>query len=315
METSFTTKVAITPLNEPMGYQDNCLSLGSCFAENIGHKLSNAGFNTCLNPFGVLFNPLSIANTLRRIIANVPVVEEELFQYGSLWNHYQFSNLHSGVDRLATLQAMNKQLAEASAFFKNTSVLMLTFGTAWIYEVKESGEVVANCHKLPADTFIRRRLTVAEIVEIYTKFISELPEGLRIILTVSPVRHWKDGSHENTISKSTLHLAIGELVNLFPSVVAYFPAFELVMDELRDYRFFDDDMVHPSNLAIRIIWERYKQFAYSEETRKMIFRVEKYKMMLTHRPIHPESREYKLFQDKVSQERQSLLTDFPFLTI
>ncbi len=315
METSFTTQVAIHPLKEPMGYLDNWMSLGSCFAENIGLKLRNAGFNTLLNPFGVLFNPLSIEKALRRLIENRPVGEEELFQYGSLWNHFQFSNLHSGTDREATLQSMNESIAKATTFLNSTNVLLLTFGTAWIYETTTDGEVVANCHKLSSVNFKRRRLSVAEIVKTYTSLINDLPQGIRIVLTVSPVRHWKDGAHENTLSKSTLHLAISEIIEHFPDRVFYFPAYEIVIDELRDYRFYNDDFIHPSTMAIRFLWGRFVQFAFSDETRNIIGRVEKFKTMISHRPIHPESNEFMLFQEKIVNERQLLLSEFPFLII
>lgn len=313
MDTSFTTKVTITPLKEPMGYPDNWLSLGSCFAENIGRKLYNAGFKTCLNPFGVLFNPISIAATLHRIIDNVPIKEEELFQQGSLWNHFQFSNLYSGVDRRATLQALNKQLAEASSFYKKTNVLLLTFGTAWVYEVKESGGVVANCHKVPAATFRRRRLTVTEIVNTFSDLLQKLPEGIRIILTVSPVRHWKDGAHENTVSKSTLHLAIEELIARYPDLIDYFPAYELVIDELRDYRFYNDDMIHPSAKAVEYVWNMFKNWAFTNETRSLIAKVEQYRSMENHRSIHPESDENKAFMKKIERLRQQLIQQHPEL--
>ncbi len=315
MDTSFTTKVTITPLKEPMGYPDNWLSLGSCFADNIGGKLRNAGFMTCLNPFGVLFNPISIATSLQTIMDYIPIAEDELFQLGSLWNHFQFSNLYSGVDRSATLQAMNKQLEEASSFFNTTNVLMLTFGTAWVYEYNKTGEVVSNCHKLPANAFRRRRLSVNEIVRSYTDLLQKLPERIRIIMTVSPVRHWKDGAHENTVSKSTLHLAIEELIARYPDSIVYFPAYELVIDELRDYRFYNDDLVHPTLKAVEYVWNAFKIWAFSSETRSVISKVEQFRNMENHRSIHPESTEHQEFKKKTEDIRYQLIQQYPGLKL
>jgi len=313
METSFTTQVAIHPLKEPMGYPDNWMSLGSCFAENIGQKLRNAGFNTCLNPFGVLFNPLSIEKAIRRLIENKPVGEEELFQYGSLWNHFQFSNLHSGTDRASTLQSMNESIAKATTFLNSTNVLMLTFGTAWIYETTTGGEVVANCHKLSNVNFTRRRLSVAEIVKTYTSLINDLPEEIRIVLTVSPVRHWKDGAHENTLSKSTLHLAVDELIHLFPDSLAYFPAYEIIIDELRDYRFYKEDMVHPSDQAVNYVWNKFTKWGFLSDSRSVIEEVEQFRSMENHRSIHPESQEHKAFINKTKHLRLKLIKRYPYL--
>ena len=315
METSFTTRVTINPLNEPMGYQHNWLALGSCFAENIGQKLINAGFKTCLNPFGVLFNPLSIEKAIRRLLANEPIREEELFNYGSLWNHFQFSNLHSGTDKAETLEMMNASLQKAFEFLKQTRVLVLTFGTAWIYETRKEGEVVANCHKLPGDRFTRRRLSVVEIVETYSQLLKILPEDIRIVLTVSPVRHWKDGAHENTLSKSTLHLAVEELINQFPARIVYFPAYELVIDELRDYRFYKEDMVHPSDQAIDFVWSAFKEWAFTSSTASIVREAELYRKMEQHRSIHPDSAEHQAFMKKTEQVRKKLQKDYPYLQL
>lgn len=314
MSPSFTTPVTIVPLQEPPGYHQQWFTLGSCFSENIGRRLTQAGFNTCVNPFGVLFNPLSISRSVKRLLGNTLVAEKELFLHGSVWNHYDFSNLHSGVDRQTTLLEMNKAITDASEQFQQAGVLMITFGTSWIYEARQTGEVVANCHKLPANQFIRRRLTMNEIVDEYSKLLSTLPSGMRVIFTVSPVRHWKDGAHENTLSKSVLHLAIDELINLFPSY-AYFPAYELVLDELRDYRFFTDDMVHPSDLAVDYVWQQFINFGFSTHTRTIIREVEDFRRMQQHRSIHPDSDEHKAFLRKRELQQEELIKKYPFLTL
>ena len=313
MEQSFTTKVTILPLQEPLGYNHNWLTLGSCFSEHIGDRLKQSGFSICQNPFGVLFNPRSISLSIRKLMSGELIKHAELFQTGSIWNHFSFSNLYSGVDTDEVINTMNQQLQQAKSHLQSTSVLMLTFGTAWIYEEKESGRVVANCHKLPAQRFNRRRLTVSEIVDDFTDLINQLPAGIKIVFTVSPVRHWKDGAYENTLSKSILHLAIDELTTLFSNSV-YFPAYELVVDELRDYRFYTEDMVHPTPQAAHYIWKKFSDWCFSSDTKEVIKKTEHYHLLKNHRPIHPGSMEYFQFLQKTEDEKISLLKEYPFLT-
>jgi hypothetical protein len=314
MNPTFTTSVAIVPLQEPLGYHQQWFALGSCFSGNMGRRLSLAGFHTCINPFGVLFNPFSISASIQRLRDTKLVTEEELFMQGSVWNHFDFSNLHSGVDKSVTLQQMNKAITQSSEKLQSSGVLLITFGTSWVYESKLTGRIVANCHKLPANRFNRRRLTVDEIVNEYSQLIASLPEDLKIVFTVSPVRHWKDGAHENTLSKSILHLAVDELISRFSSCT-YFPAYELVLDELRDYRFFNDDMVHPSDLAIDFVWQQFVSYGFSPQTRTIIREAEHFRQMQNHRSIHPESDEHKAFIRKTELQREALLKRYPFLNL
>jgi hypothetical protein len=314
MNVSFTTPVTIEPLQEPTGYHQQWFTLGSCFSEHIGQRLQNAGFNLCANPFGVLFNPLSISVSIRNLIEKKLIDDDELFLNGSLWNHFGFSNLYSGIDKELTVKRMNEQILSASEQFQSAGVLLITFGTSWIFELKDSGTVVANCHKLPGTLFKRRRLSVDEIVKDYSVLMSELPKGMKVIFTVSPVRHWKDGAHENTLSKSVLHLAISELQRLFPDI-AYFPAYEIVMDELRDYRFFNNDMIHPSELAIDYIWQQFTHFGFTTDTRSIINEVEQLRQMQNHRPIHPKTVEHRAFIRKADLQKEMLLKRYPFLNL
>lgn len=193
--------------------------------------------------------------------------------------------------------------------------MMITLGTAWIYEDSETGKVVANCHKLPSARFNRRRLNVGEIVgelsEVMLQLREQIPD-LQVIFTVSPVRHWKDGARENTVSKSTLHLAIDELVKKF-SFTGYFPAFEIVMDELRDYRFYDTDMLHPSAKAVDYIWQRFSDLYFSENTRKLKKELEQLRADLNHRPLHADTIEYQQFISSVEKKKNGLIENYPFL--
>lgn len=314
MDGTLSTKVTIRPLTESPGYHDKWMSLGSCFSDTIGTRLQQAGFSVCRNPFGVLFNPFSISSALKRLINNRSVTADELFQYGSLWNHFQFSNLYSGINLQHTISEMNNRITAAAEFLTNTSVLMITFGTSWIYEDKLSGTVVANCHKLPGNRFIRRRLTIAEIVNDFSELMHTLPGNQCVIFTVSPVRHWKDGAHENTLSKATLHLAIDELTRQFSNAV-YFPAYELVIDEFRDYRFYKEDMVHPTDVAVSLVWSRFTEFCFTTDTIEIAKKAEQYHRMDAHTSIHPETPEHQEFLVAKENYRNQLISQYPFLQL
>lgn len=293
------------------------MSLGSCFSENIGRKLQEACFNADLNPFGVLFNPVSINQSIERLIEAKPFNQDEFFKSGSLWNSFMHSSFFSDVRLEKAMQNVNLRFTEAVYFLRSTEVLIITFGTAWVYENINDGKIVSNCHKLPSKQFIRRRLEVQEIVEIYVKLINSIIVSKefalnKIIFTVSPIRHWKDGAHENNLSKSVLHLAIDQIQKHF-SFVEYFPAFEIQMDELRDYRFYANDMCHPSEQAIEFIWDRFSNTYFSEETIDLNKSIVNLRNQLNHKPLHPESSEYKLFLNNIEQQKVNLLNEFPEL--
>lgn len=211
---------------------------------------------------------------------------------------------------------MNAQLRDARTVFEGMDRLIITFGTAWVYQSLDAKQVVSNCHKLPANSFKRYRLDVDTIVkefEVVFREIRQLCHHLEILLSVSPIRHRKDGAHENTISKSTLHLAVNELVSQF-NYVHYFPAYEILLDELRDYRFFARDMVHPADVAIDYIWQRFSEIYFTEHTQELITQIQQLRRNMAHRPIHPESEEYQTFLAKADVRRDELIKQHPFLT-
>lgn len=311
----FRTKVQIPSHNFEIDYNSSILSMGSCFVENIGYKLQNARFLSFINPFGALYNPLSLANSLHTLLSDSEFTEADLFEHASLWHSFAHSSAFSATSSEESLQMINSRLAAARYFLAEADVLILTFGAAWIFEEIQSGSVVANCHKLPASHFKRRRLSVDEIVKamsaVFTELISLRPK-LKIVLTVSPIRHWKDGAQENTISKSTLHLAINKLTEQF-SYTHYFPAYEIVMDELRDYRFYAADMLHPSDVAVKYIWEQFSNSFFSKETIELKKRLEQIYADENHRPLHEDSVEYKRFFESIERKKQKLIEEFPFL--
>jgi hypothetical protein len=281
----------------------------------MGQKLENALFDVQMNPFGVLFNPLSINKSIGRLLENRPFVESELFEYQGLWNSFAHSNLFSGNDKDFVIENINEKYNPGVNQLKNADFLIITFGTSWIYEWKDTGEVVVNCHKIPSEKFERRRLSVDEIVRDFTaltKQIIRMNPDITIIFSVSPVRHWKDGAHENNLSKSILLLAVNEIVSQFEQAM-YFPAWEIQMDELRDYRFYAPDMLHPSQVAVDYIWEKFGLCFFDSDTNWLKNKAEYLYNMLQHKPIHPDSPLTEKFKENLQSEIQNLSNQFPFL--
>lgn len=279
------------------------LVLGSCFAAHIGGWLRDGKMPVCVNPFGVLYNPASIAQALERLASGRPFGEDELFEHNGLWHSFRHHGDFSGPDRETTLANINHALTDGATALKGADYLILTLGTAWVYE--RQGRVVANCHKLPAREFTRRRLPVAEMVGMLAEQIDRWP-GKRVILTVSPVIHRGDGMVENQLSKSSLIVAAHELASRFPGRVHYFPAYEIVTGELRDYRFYAEDMCHPSPLAVEVVRERFAGTLLSPEARELMAEAAVLRRAMEHRPLHPESVEYERFRAKMRQKTESL---------
>ena len=312
----FQTRIEIPLSKTKISFEDRTMTLGSCFAENIGKKMKEAYFEADTNPFGVLFNPVSISNSLDLLLQTKTYSQDDIFEYNSMWQSFSHSSLFTDSTSEGCLSKLNSRLSAARTFLNHTNVILITFGTAWVFEDKKSGRVVSNCHKLPADKFIRRRLTVEEIVADYTLLIKKLQSvipTLNIIFSVSPVRHWKDGAHDNTISKSTLLLAINELQQQLEKV-HYFPAYEIQMDELRDYRFYAADMLHPSDVAVDYIWNRFSDTYFSKQTSALKRRLEQLILDSNHRPLHPDSIGYIKFLDKTEKRKEELIQEFPFLS-
>jgi len=312
----FYTAVNIQSSTFKISYNDRVMTLGSCFAENIGLKLYNAYFQLDVNPFGVLYNPVSILNSIELMLGKKQFTPVDIFENKSLWQSFSHSSMFSEITPQACLNKINSRLEVGCEFLYRADFLLITFGTAWVYEEKKSGRVVSNCHKLPAYEFIRRRLTVQEIVDNYSELILKLQNQLphcKLIFSVSPIRHFKDGAHQNNISKSILLLAIEELQKLFTQV-SYFPAYEIMMDELRDYRYYASDMIHPSEVAVDYIWKRFSDTYFSAETIQIKAELEQLARDLNHRPLHTESEEFVNFQSKLEKKRTDLKTKYPFLS-
>ena len=252
-----------------ISYKDSIAVLGSCFADNIGEKMKESGFDVCVNPFGTLYNPVSLSNAAARLFSGVPFTGDECVEMGANAGKICSFSHHTSFARdteVEFLENANASLSEASAFWKRCSKVIITLGTAWCFRFNETGETVANCLKRPAAEFTRYRLDVQSVKGILSRMVGRNPDK-EFIFTVSPVRHLADGAHGNQISKSTLLLAVDSICRENPSQCEYFPAYEIVMDELRDYRFYAEDMVHPSAQAVGYIWERFLSAALPDEER------------------------------------------------
>ena len=271
--------------------------MGSCFAENIGLKMKQARLNVVVNPFGILFNPESIAIAIEQALAGSPVTDTDVFQHNGLWSGFGFHGSFSSTDKVEALRKMNSGVNEAHNQTKGLTRLILTFGTAYIYRNVADGRVVANCHKLPAANFVREMLTVEQTASRYSALIeclTSLNPDLQIVFTVSPVRHLRDGAHQNQLSKATLLLAVNQLVEWHTNA-HYFPSYELLLDDLRDYRFYDTDMCHPSAMAVDYIWQAMRDNCISQSDNALIDSVMKFVTAANHRPLNPDTDEFRQF--------------------
>lgn len=280
------TPVFIQPSRVSVSLSDTVMVLGSCFADNIGSRMSDYGFNVCVNPFGTLYNPVSLANAVARLESGIPFSENDCVDMGagaglvcSFSHHTSFAR----PSREQFLSDANSSLEEAHRFWLKTNKVLITLGTSYCYRNLASGEVVANCLKRPAAEFSREMLSLGNVSILLDVLVSRHPDK-QFIFTVSPVRHLSDGAHANQLSKSTLLLALDKL-SLNPDI-DYFPAYEIFMDELRDYRFYAEDMSHPSSQAVDYIWERFCEFAVPDSEKDVLQKNIKACRQSRHRPLH-----------------------------
>lgn len=300
-----------------MSHSQQILLLGSCFAEHMGEHLADNRFQADINPFGTLYNPLSVAGAIERLADARLYLEKELFKYAGVWHSRDHHSRFSHPDREICLQQINDSYIRSAGRFKQTDWLLVTFGTAFVYFDKEDGNVVANCHKQPERNFDRRLITPEEIVARWRKTIDRINRNehpFKIIFTVSPIRHIRDGLHANQLSKSTLLLAIDRLCQDCPEA-EYFPAYEIVTDELRDYRFYASDMAHPSDTAIEYIWERFSETYFSLKTINLCQEWQKINKALNHRPLIPDSTAYKNFIMQNLLKMKNISEKYPFFDL
>ena len=306
----FHTEIKILPLSQTIVYDDGLLFLGSCFADEVGSICRSLGFDALVNPFGVLYNPASIAQSMERLGIGKPFVHDDVIAVGE-GQYCTFShNTAFWHDTEATLlEHVNESLKTAHDHFLKAKWVIVSLGTSWVFRNKENGQVVSNCHKLPARQFDREFLSTEQSVDYLIKILQAYPDK-QFIFTVSPLRHMKDGLHENQLSKAALLLAVDEVCKTFGNA-HYFPAYEILLDELRDYRFYKEDMVHPTEQAVRYIWERFVDFAIDPKEKPAMQAATELKQMLQHKAVFPESEAFRKFETLKTEKTNALKRDFP----
>lgn len=296
--------------------RERLLLMGSCFATNIGTRLVEAKFACDVNPYGVLYNPMSISAALREALEGKVYRADDLQAHGGLWHSPMHHGDFSAPTAEEALERINTRLEVLREELKGLDVLVATWGTAWVYEDAQTGRIVGNCHKRPERCFRRRRLTVEEVADDWCDLVGRLRAAnprLRVLLTVSPIRHLRDGLHANQLSKATLLLAADRLVEAMPDVVGYFPAYELLNDELRDYRFYAADMVHPSDVAVDYVWQRFCEACLTDEARRVMDECDAIRKDLAHKPFRPDSDGYKKFLEQILLKIDRLNEKYPYL--
>lgn len=307
----FRTEIDIAPAPFGLNHKSSIFLTGSCFAEHIYERLSASKFNVSGNPFGILFNPMSIVRMIDELYSGKSYTPSDLsLASNGLWFSYSHHGRFSEVAADKVLDNINKSAYEGACALRKADIVIITFGTAWIFRLKETGETVANCHKQPSSLFTRERLTVGEITETYARLLSEEWSGKQVIFTVSPVRHLANGAEENSLSKATLRVAIGELTERYANA-HYFPSFEILCDDLRDYRFYADDMMHPSRKAVDYVWQLFTEWCMDSRTRAVLPRIEKIMSAVNHRLIYAAGDNIKTFRDSVIKNIEAVEKDYP----
>lgn len=312
---NFRTTLKLPKSNNQITHQSRLMSVGSCFSEHIGVRLSSAKFSVTMNPHGILFNPISIADSLTQIIDNYHFSESDIFFHNEKWQSFYHHGRFAKANKNDCLTAINSSIHSAHRTLQSLDFLLVTFGTANVFEYRKEGRVVANCHKVANSEFERKRLQIHEITTAFEPILNTLKAinpTLKVILTVSPVRHIRDGLIENQRSKSTLLLSVEELVRRF-DFVEYFPSYELLMDDLRDYRFYKADMIHPSTIAVDYVWQHFADAYFSENTKQLIRAIHKIIQAKQHRPFDETSDSYQQFLEIQLSKISHLTAAHPFL--
>jgi hypothetical protein len=311
----FQVPINIPLLQPSIEYKDCILLTGSCFTEHIGNHLKNIKFTVLQNPNGILFDPLSVCHSLNSYIENKQYSEEDLFYLNECWHSWQHHSRFSNIDKEACLNNINAAQNGAHRFLKKANWLIVTLGSSFAYRLAEKGMFVANCHKAPAQIFNKHLCTIEEIIAAFEKMLHKLFDfnpDIQLLLTISPVRHLRDGVTENNRSKARLIEAVHYLVNKFDAL-HYFPAYELVIDVLRDYRFYDIDMAHPNYAATQFVLEKFAKTCMNKETQELMKTIKKITTASNHKPFNPHSQQHKNFLKKFLQQTQALQNQYPHL--
>lgn len=311
----------IKKLSQPITHKEKLLLIGSCFSENIGEKLRKYKFSILENPNGILFNPVSVAEALESYIDNLQITEADLFQLNEGWHSWKHHSRFSGLHAEEVVMKINNSTAEAHHYLKNSNYLMITLGSAWIYTLTEKaadgkpGSVAANNHKAPADWFYRRLMNNEEVLQVLKNVLYRLflfHPKLKIIFTISPVRHLREGVIENNKSKAVLIQAVHELIEKFDQLY-YFPAYELVIDDLRDYRFYAEDLVHPNYFATQYVWEKFVDACMDEKTKTLMQEIHSINLAYQHKAFNENSEAHKTFKKFFLEKSRNIQQKFIFI--
>lgn len=316
MSSPFRLEFNPKPFDKKIQIGHQILLMGSCFTEHIHQRLEAYKFVCLQNPHGVLFNPLSIFNSLHHYLDESTIVPDDIFERQGIWRHWDFHSSLSSSDNSSTLSRMNEAIKQGAAFIKKADWLILTLGSAFVYYHKNE-KPVSNCHKVPITEFTKKLITPETIIlafeQVYEKLQLVNP-GLKLIITISPVRHLRDGFIENNRSKAVLINAVDQICTKHKEVF-YFPSYELIIDDLRDYRFFAEDMVHPNYLATKYVWSKFAQTAFDGSTREVLKELDEINSAYQHKVMHPDSSEYEKFRVKFRNKISELSDRFPDLDL
>ena len=309
----FRTKINIEKPAFSITHKDKLLLSGSCFTESIGRYLNNFQFKTAINPFGIIYNPVSIFNSLGKVTDNFFYTENDLIQHNELFISLDHHGVFSAKDKMKVIENINAEIEKTHEVFNETGLIIITFGTSFVYHHKQQNKIVANCHKIPNNQFEKRLLSISEIIEAFVKIKSKLKDK-KILFTVSPVRHWRDGAVENQRSKSMLIESIHQIISQNKNCF-YFPAYEIMMDELRDYRFYNEDMLHPNAVAVKYIWQRFSETYFDNTTKEINNRIEKINLLLQHKIKNENTTEEENFQKQKQLQIAGFKKDYPEIEV
>ncbi|MEZ4810738.1 MAG: GSCFA domain-containing protein [Allomuricauda sp.] len=312
------TTIPLQKADNAIDYQSKLVLLGSCFVENMGERIHYYQFQHLQNPFGILFQPLALENLVHRALNGQPYQVHEVFEQKGIWHCFDAHSEIRSESQQGLLQQLNKALDETRDWLESASHIIITLGTAWAYEQKATNALVANCHKVPQKEFSKKLLSadmVQASLESIVKMVKTANPKAQIIFTISPVRHLKDGFVENQQSKANLITAVHGLLSSRAQSgdPSYFPSYEIMMDELRDYRFYGKDMVHPSTLAVDYIWEKFASIWISEYCRDVMEEVDGVRKGLQHRPFNPETEAHQVFKKSLQAKITYLQERYPFM--
>ncbi|CAM4076119.1 MULTISPECIES: GSCFA domain-containing protein [Flavobacterium] len=314
----FRTSIPIRKTSIPIDYQSKIISLGSCFAENIGKKFNYFKFQNSVNPFGIIFNSVSLEKVITRSVTKHYFTEKDVFFHNDLWHCYEVHSELSNPNRDSFLKQLNELIDATHTQLREVTHCSITLGTSWVYLFNATNEVVANCHKVPQKQFSKQLLSIHEVetsLQNIVSLVTAVNPNCSFIFTVSPVRHIKDGFVENNVSKAHLISAIHNSLNTehLKENANYFPSYEIMMDELRDYRFYTEDMLHPNTIAVDYIWEQFKKGYISEASFSTMEEVSTIQKALAHRPFNPNSESHLKFIENTQRKISNLQSEFLFI--